>query len=195
MKQSQYVTQIAQPAYNALVAEHRGKGSAAWKEKAKELIAKHEECKASSYKGFKTNDQDQALAMKQLTTAWKNDASTAYAGGIHIAFVMASNIDAEATNKRNGLFTNSKVMEDFMLCALRNRKVFLPKLHAGVQNLGVVKESHSRDTTWPLCIEHFIHVCTSEAPSEEEDPLERLHQAAQLTLEDLFLLDYSRKDT
>src|SRR5260370_42360325 len=26
------------------------------------------------------------------------------------------------------------------------------------------------------------YVCTSEAPSEEEDPLERLHQAAQLTL-------------
>jgi len=56
MKQSQYVTQIAQPAYNALVVEHRGKGSAAWKEKAKELIAEHEEHKASSYKGFKTND-------------------------------------------------------------------------------------------------------------------------------------------
>ena len=108
MKQSQYVTQIAQPAYNALVVEHGGKGSAAWKEKAKELIAEHEERKASSYKGFKTNDQDQALAMKQLMTAWKKDASTAYAGGIHIAFVMASNIDAEATNKRNGLFTNSR---------------------------------------------------------------------------------------
>ncbi len=54
MKQSQYVTQIAQPAYNALVAEHGGKGSAAWKEKAKELIVEHEERKASSYKGFKT---------------------------------------------------------------------------------------------------------------------------------------------
>src|SRR5258707_4705986 len=74
MKQSQYITQIAQPAYNALVAEHGGKGSAAWKEKAKELIAEHEERKASSYKGFKTNDQDQALAMKQLMTAWKKDA-------------------------------------------------------------------------------------------------------------------------
>ncbi len=143
MKQSQYVIQIAQPAYNALVVEHGGKGSAAWKEKAKELIAEHEECKASSYKGFKTNDQDQVLAMKQLTTAWKKDASTAYAGGIHIAFVMASNIDAEATNKHNGLFTNSKAMEDFMLGALGNRKVFLPKLCAGVQNLGIVKESHS----------------------------------------------------
>src|SRR5258708_29219041 len=128
MKQSPYVTQIAQPAYNALVAEHGGKGSAAWKE----LIAEHEECKASSYKGFKTNDQDQVLAMKQLTTAWKKDASTAYAGGIHIAFVMASNIDAEATNKHNGLFTNYKAMEDFMLGALGNRKVFLLKLHAGV---------------------------------------------------------------
>src|SRR5258707_15236828 len=80
MKQSQYVTQIAQPAYNALVAEHGGKGSAAWKEKAKELIAEHEEHKASSYKGFKTNDQDQVLAMKQLMTGWKKDAvMTGYA--------------------------------------------------------------------------------------------------------------------
>ena len=143
MKQSQYITQIALPAYNTLVVEHRGKGSVAWKEKAKELIAEHEACKASSYRGFKTNGQDQALAMKQLTTAWKKDASTAYAGGIHIACVMASNIDAETTNKHNGLFTNLKVMEDFMLGALGNRKVFLPKLHAGVQNLGIVKESHS----------------------------------------------------
>src|SRR5258705_11686201 len=120
MKQSQYVTQNAQPAYNALVAEHGGKGSASWQEKAKELIAEHEECKASSYKGFKPNDQDQALAMKQLTTAWKKDASTVYAGGIHIAFVMASNIDAAATTKRKGLFTNPKAMEDFMLGALGN---------------------------------------------------------------------------
>src|SRR5260221_2979315 len=39
-----------------------------------------------------------------------------------------------------------------------NQKVFLPKLHAGVQNLGIVKESHSQDTTWPLCIKHFIHM-------------------------------------
>src|SRR5260370_3354946 len=76
MKQSQYVTQIAQPAYNALVAEHGGKGSAAWKEKAKELIAEHEEHKASSYKGFKTNDQDQVLAMNKLITAWNKDART-----------------------------------------------------------------------------------------------------------------------
>src|SRR5258705_11635306 len=42
----------------------------------------------------------------------------------------------------------------------------------------------------------YSYVCTSEAPSEEEDPLERLHQAAQLTLcSDVFLLNYSHKDT
>src|SRR5258708_975321 len=72
--------------------------------------------------------------------------------------LVASNIDAEATNKCNGLFTNLKAMEDFMLGALGNQKVFLPKLCAGVQNLGIVKESHGRDTTQPLCIEHFIHM-------------------------------------
>src|SRR5260370_17360850 len=97
MKQSQYVTQIAQPAYNALVVEHGGKGSAAWKEKAKELIAEHEECKASSYKGFKTNDQDQVLAMKQLMTAWKKNAITFYLVVIHIPFMMPSNIHPKST--------------------------------------------------------------------------------------------------
>src|SRR5258708_16217020 len=97
MKESQYVTKIAQPAYNDLVVEHRGKGSAAWKEKAKELIAEHEECKVSSYKGFKTNDQDQALAMKQLMTAWKKNASTAYAAAFHIPFVMPSIFNSHAT--------------------------------------------------------------------------------------------------
>src|SRR5260370_30126559 len=208
MKQSQYVTQIAQPAYDALVAEDGGKGSAAWKEKAKELIVEHEERKASSYKGFKTNGQEQALAMKQLMTGCKKDASTAYAGGIHIAFVMASNIDAEATNKHNGLSTNSKVMEDFMLGALGNRKVFLPKLHAGVQNLGIVKESHGQDTTEPLYIEHFIHMSAQvKLPVKKKIHWEgfikllSLHSVQMynwprnLTLEDVFLLDYSCKDT
>src|SRR5258708_25732961 len=146
--------------------------------------------------------------MKQLTTAWKKDASTTYAGGIHIAFVMASNIDAEATNKCNGLFTNSKVMEDFMLGALGNRKVFLLKLHAGVQNLGIVKESHGRDTTWPLCIKHFIHMSAQvKLPVKKKihwkgfikllslHSIQMYNWLRNLTLEDVFLLDYSRKDT
>src|SRR5258708_35389958 len=83
-------------------------------------------------------------------------ASTAYAGGIHIAFVMASHIDAEATNKYNGLITNSKAMEDFMLGALGNQKAFRPKRHAGVENLGIGKESDSRDATCPLARKQLL---------------------------------------
>src|SRR5258705_4837518 len=146
--------------------------------------------------------------MKQLMTAWKKDSSSAYDGGMLISFVMASKIDAEATNKHNGLFTNLKAMEDFMLGALGNRKVFLPKLRAGVQNLGIVKESHGRDTTWPLCIEHFIHMSAQvKLPVKKKihwkgfikllslHSIQMYNWPRNLTLEDVFLLDYSRKDT
>src|SRR5258707_15104475 len=121
---------------------------------------------------------------------------------------VASNIDAEATNKCNGLFTNLKVMEDFMHGALGNQKVFLLKLHAGVQNLGIVKESHSRDMTWPLCIEHFIHMSAQvKLPVKKKihwkgfikllslHSIQMYNWLRNLTLEDVFLLDYSCKDT
>src|SRR5260370_3418980 len=146
--------------------------------------------------------------MKQPTTGWKKDGSTGYAGGIHSAFVMASDIDAEATNQRNGLFTNSKAMEDFMLCALGKRKVLLAKLDAGVQHLGIVKESDGRDTTRPLCIEHFIHMSAQvKLPVKKKihwkgfikllslHSIQMYNWPRNLTLEDVFLLNYSRKDT
>src|SRR5260370_36015588 len=71
--------------------------------------------------------------MKQLISSRKKDASTAYTSGIHIAIVMASDIDSEATNKCNELYTNLKPMENFMLGALGNHKVLLPKLHGRIQ--------------------------------------------------------------
>src|SRR5258708_39583899 len=99
-------------------------------------------------------------------------------------------------------------MEDFMLGALGNQKVFLLKLHAGVQNLGSVKESYSRDTTWPLCIEHFIHMSAQvKLPVKKKihwkgfikllslHSIQMYNWPRNLTLEDGFLLDYSHKDT
>src|SRR5258708_6187268 len=99
-------------------------------------------------------------------------------------------------------------MEDFMLGALGNQKVFLLKLCAGVQNLGVVKESHGRDTTWPLCIKHFIHMSAQvKLPVKKKihwkgfikllslHSIQMYNWLRNLTLEDVFLLNYSCKDT
>src|SRR5260370_29365617 len=139
MAQSEYISKVTGHRYNDIIAEHGGNKSAGWKKKCKELIEEHEEHKAKSYREFRNDSWNQSLAMKQLISSWKKDASTAYTSGIHIAIVMASDIHSEATNKCNELYTNSKPMEDFMLGALGNCKVLLPKLHGRIQNLDVVE--------------------------------------------------------
>src|SRR5260370_30928850 len=134
MAQSEYILKVAGPRYNALIVGHGGNKSAGWKKKAKELIEEHEEHKAKSYRESRNDSWNQSLAMKQLISSWKKDASTAYTSGIHIVIVMASDIDSEATNKHNQLYTNLKPMEDFMLGALGNCKVLLPKLCVMILN-------------------------------------------------------------
>ncbi|KAF9509244.1 hypothetical protein BS47DRAFT_1397035 [Hydnum rufescens UP504] len=97
----EYVAEVIKPTYLALISEHGGSQSEAWKRKVKELVAEHTKHKVVTAQKISLNAAELGSQMKSLNKRWSDNVKWGAKLNMHIMYIIISGNPDIAASKHN----------------------------------------------------------------------------------------------
>ncbi|KAF9505168.1 hypothetical protein BS47DRAFT_1368286 [Hydnum rufescens UP504] len=126
----EYVAEVIKPTYLALISEHGGSQSKAWKRKAKELVAEHTKCKVVTAQKISLNAAELGSQMKSLNKRWSDDVKWGAKLNMHIMYIIISGNPNVAASKHNTMVCGTSAMQKWCKAELPVQTLLLPKIHS-----------------------------------------------------------------
>ncbi|KAF9508739.1 hypothetical protein BS47DRAFT_1365734 [Hydnum rufescens UP504] len=125
----EYVAEVIKLTYLALISEHGGSQSEAWKQKVKELVAEHMKCKVVTAQKISLNAAELGSQMKSLNKRWSNDVKWGAKLNMHIMYIIISGNPDIAASKHNTMVCGMSAMQKWCKVELPVQTLLLPKIH------------------------------------------------------------------
>ncbi|KAF9504037.1 hypothetical protein BS47DRAFT_1401817 [Hydnum rufescens UP504] len=125
----EYVAEVIKPTYLALISEHGGSQSEAWKRKVKELVAEHMKHKVVTAQKISLNAAELGSQMKSLNKRWSDDIKWGAKLNMHIMYIIISGNPDVAASKHNTMVCGMSAMQKWCKAELPVQTSLLPKIH------------------------------------------------------------------